>query len=97
MAPIITVHRGELLQIKRMIEKGKDKGKGKGDLRGDIYGLRTESRQPVIQFVCGQNDTKQRDMLQTGHGLLKLGEWVIPRSEKSKFTATERNSYGKFH
>ncbi|XP_031566084.1 uncharacterized protein LOC116301201 isoform X5 [Actinia tenebrosa] len=85
MKPIITVHRGELLQIKRMIENG--------DLRGDMYGLRTESRQPVIQFVCGENNksnnTTERestcqDMLKNRHGLLKLGEWVVSKRNVSR-------------
>ena len=89
MAPIITVHRGELLQIERMI----DQGKGKEGLGGYMFGLRTESRQPVIQFVCSQSKGYDsiKDVLQKGHGLLKLGEWIVSRSQNSKFRTDSNN------
>jgi hypothetical protein len=83
----ITIHRGELLQIKRIITLStKDKNRKK--LKGSLHGLYTESGQPVIQIVCGgcKKEAEKRKYLEDNHGLLTLGDWVVSDSEKGNLS-----------
>ncbi|XP_031566090.1 uncharacterized protein LOC116301205 [Actinia tenebrosa] len=76
----ITIHRGELLQIKRIITKYK---KTKY-LKGSLYGLYTESYQPVVLIACGGDNKKKIDeYLWENHKLLPLGEWIVSNSKKA--------------
>lgn len=89
----ITIHRGELLQIKTIITRDK---KSK-NLKGRLYGLYTESDQPVVLIVCGgvKNTKKLDDYLWEKHKLLPLGEWIVsivPNSKKGNcFLLKDKN------
>lgn len=77
MTTIITIHRGELLQIKRMITDD-------GQKRGNLHGLFTESYQPVILIAFGGNKEQIGGCeieLKERHSLIKLGEWCIEQTD----------------
>lgn len=77
---VITIHRGEILQIKRMITKF-------GLTRGCLHGLLTESKQPVVLIAFGGTEKqtmKCEEALQNGHGLKKLGEWFLQGKHNDK-------------
>ncbi|XP_068719337.1 uncharacterized protein [Montipora capricornis] len=71
MSVTVTIHNGEMGQIKYLIEQKKTKG--------ELYGLWTHSYQPVVQYVTG--GVKQKDQekigkyLQNNHGLKQVGNW----------------------
>ena len=71
MSVTVTVHEGEMKQIKRLIEAKKTKGQ--------LYGLWTHSNQPVIQYIIGDPDPKDEEKLKReireNHGLRHLGNW----------------------
>ncbi|XP_028517128.1 uncharacterized protein LOC110246524 isoform X2 [Exaiptasia diaphana] len=81
MATTITIHHGEILLIQRMIQNTKDARK----LRGALYGLYTQSGQPVVQLICGSKEKKNlskcQKYLESEHGLLLLGRWTIAASD----------------
>ena len=77
--PMVTIHRGELSQIKRLMTSDPQK-----KARGQFYGLWTHSVQPVVQVVVGLPGTqpepekyfsKCRNLINENLGLCLLGEW----------------------
>lgn len=80
MSVTVTIHSGELKQIKRLIESAKKKTASKN---GKLYGLWTHSNQPVIQYVTGdpkggEDITK---FLRENHGLRHVGNWSTKEFE----------------
>ncbi|XP_068701977.1 uncharacterized protein [Montipora foliosa] len=77
MSVTVTIHNGEMGQIKYLIEQKKTKG--------ELYGLWTHSYQPVVQYVTG--GVKQKDQekigkyLQNNHGLKQVGNWSTQNME----------------
>ena len=73
MSVTVTIHNGELGQIKYFIEQRKK--------AGQMYGLWTHSNQPVIQYVTGGVNEKDQDKiaryLQNNHGLKHIGNWSV--------------------
>lgn len=71
MSVTVTIHEGEMKQIKRLIEAKTTKGQ--------LYGLWTHSYQPVIQYIIGDPDSKDRvpikDDIKETHGLRHVGNW----------------------
>ena len=71
MSVTVTIHEGEMKQIRRLIEAKTTKGQ--------LYGLWTHSYQPVIQYIIGDPDFKERklikDDIKETHGLRHVGNW----------------------
>ena len=81
MSVTVTIHEGELKQIKNLIDN-EEKG-------GQLYGLWTHSNQPVIQYVIGDPKPKESEQikkcLQESHGLRHIGNWsAVGRGKESK-------------
>ena len=90
MSVTVTIHSGELKQIKRLIKSEKKKNSANGQL----YGLWTHSNQPVIQYVIGDpkgvgDVTKY---LWENHGLRHVGNWSIkePKGEETEVILISR-------
>lgn len=73
MSVTVTIHSGELKQIRRLIKVEKKKNFASGQL----YGLWTHSNQPVIQYVIGdpKGDGDVTKYLWENHGLRHVGSW----------------------
>jgi len=73
MSVTVTIHSGELKQIKRLIKSEKKKNSENGQL----YGLWTHSNQPVIQYVIGdpKGGGDVAKYLWENHGLRHVGNW----------------------
>jgi len=86
MTTIITIHRGEILEIQRTITKTIDIDKLK--LQGDLYGLHAISGQPVVQITCEIRNSHQsqhcKNYLRRKHGLAWLGKWIVIPYNKGK-------------
>ena len=71
MSVTVTIHNGEMGQIKHFIDEKNKKGQ--------LYGLWTHSNQPVIQYVTGgvkeHEKEKIRSYLLNNHGLKQVGYW----------------------
>ena len=72
MSVTVTIHSGELNQIKRLIGSAKRKS-----ANGQMYGLWTHSNQPVIQYVIGdpKDGGDVARFLRENHGLRHVGNW----------------------
>lgn len=75
MSVTVTIHKGEMKQIKRLVDEKKS-------AKGQLYGLWTHSFQPVIQYVIGDpkpgrddHEKKIKNYLWDNHGLKHLGNW----------------------
>ena len=91
--PTVTIHRGELAQIKKLITKSRQQKPA----RGQFYGLWTHSFQPVIQVVVGLPGSKanKKDseeyfskcekIITECHGLRLLGEWLGAVPNRGQF------------
>lgn len=79
MSVTVTVHSGELKQIKRLIKSATKKNAENGQL----YGLWTHSNQPVIQYVIGdpKGDEDVTKFLWENHGLRHVGNWSTKELE----------------
>ena len=90
MSVTVTIHHGELKQIKRLIEEKKTK-----TVKGQLYGLWTHSYQPVIQYVTGDlnpNESKEvKEHLEVYHGLKHVGNWST-RVDGGKESKLKRKS-----
>lgn len=75
----MTIHSGELKQIRRLIESPKKKNPANGQL----YGLWTHSNQPVIQYVIGdpKGGGDVAKFLYENHGLRHVGNWSTKEFE----------------
>lgn len=71
MSVTVTIHSGELKQIKRLIKNETKKGQ--------LYGLWTHSNQPVIQYIIGDpkgdKDREVENFLWKKHALRHVGNW----------------------
>lgn len=71
MSVTVTIHNGEMGQIKHFIDEKKRKGQ--------LYGLWTHSNQPVIQYVTGAVKEHEKEKigsyLLNNHGLKHVGNW----------------------
>lgn len=69
MSLTVTIHGGELKQIKRLIGEKKN--------HGQLYGLWTHSNQPVIQYVIDdpKGDGSVMKFLWENHCLRHAGSW----------------------
>ena len=79
MSVAVTIHSGELKQIKRLIGSARKKTPN-----GQLYGLWTHSNQPVIQYVTGDAAKDVGDVakfLRENHGLRHVGNWSTKESE----------------
>lgn len=78
MSVTVTIHSGELKQIKRLILKSKTK-------KGQLYGLWTHSNQPVIQYIIGDpkgdRDREVENLLWKNHALRHVGNWSTKEFE----------------
>ena len=79
MSVTVTIHSGELKQIKRLIGSAKKKNPAKGQM----YGLWTHSNQPVIQYVIGdpKDGGDVAEFLRENHGLRHVGNWSTKEFE----------------
>ena len=81
MSVTVTIHSGELKQIRRLIMVEKKKNL----TNGQLYGLWTHSNQPVIQYVTGGLDPKGdgdvTKFLWENHGLRRVGSWSTKEFE----------------
>ena len=84
MSVTVTIHSGELKQIKRLIESETRKNPANGQL----YGLWTHSNQPVIQYIIGDPKGSEdvTEFLWENHGLRHVGNWS---TEELKSKETE--------
>lgn len=76
MSLTVTIHEGELKQIKRQIADKKS-------ISGHLFGLWTHSNQPVVQYVTGNlKDLKHEDIeeLFKEHALRRVGIWSTDES-----------------
>lgn len=76
MSLTVTIHEGELKQIKRQIANKKS-------VRGHMFGLWTHSNQPVVQYITGSlKDLKREDIeeLFEEHALRRVGIWSTEES-----------------
>lgn len=85
MSVTVTIHEGELKQIKSLIDKE--------EKAGQLYGLWTHSNQPVIQYVVGDpkpNESEHiKKCLEENHGLRHIGNWsAADRGKESKMKKT---------
>lgn len=71
MSVTVTIHNGEMGQIKHFIDEKNKKGQ--------LYGLWTHSNQPVIQYVTGAVKEHEKEKigsyLLNNHGLKHVGNW----------------------
>lgn len=71
MSVTVTIHNGEMGQIKHFIDEKNRKGQ--------LYGLWTHSNQPVIQYVTGAVKEHEKEKigsyLLNNHGLKHVGNW----------------------
>lgn len=69
MSVTVTIHSGELMQIKRLIKTETKKGQ--------LYGLWTHSNQPVIQYIIEdpKGDREVESFLWKNHALRHVGNW----------------------
>ena len=82
MSVNVTIHRGEMRQLKRLAERTRSRAPAKGLL----FGLWTHSFQPVIQFITGYpraGDDLEGYMLEN-HSLVVLGRWTTSENDTSK-------------
>ena len=80
MSLTVTIHEGELKQIKRQIANKKS-------VRGHMFGLWTHSNQPVVQYITGSlKDLKREDVeeLFEEHALRRVGIWSTEESGGKK-------------
>jgi len=81
MSVTVTIHEGELKQIKSLIDKE--------EKAGQLYGLWTHSNQPVIQYVIGDpkpNESEHiKKCLEENHGLRHIGNWSAADRGGDKF------------
>ena len=69
----VTIHRGELAQIRKLIAVS-------NSTAGDLYGLWTHSFQPVVQLivcpnVCQIKSSSCEAFIYDNYGLRLLGRW----------------------
>lgn len=83
MTTTITIHRGEISIVQRIIRQTKDKHKRK--LIGSLNGLQAESGQPIVLLICGGKKDKHlrvcQEYLKSKHGLGQLGRWFVSDDE----------------
>lgn len=78
MSVTVTIHNGEMGQIKHFIDEKNKKGQ--------LYGLWTHSNQPVIQYVTGAVKEHEKEKigsyLLNNHGLKHVGNWSTSKFGK---------------
>lgn len=81
MSLTVTIHNGELKQIKQQIV-----AKSEG---GQLFGLWTHSNQPVVQYVTGspEGDINVDHFLKEKHALRHVGTWSTKEIKGKKLNS----------
>ena len=77
MSLTVTVHEGELRQIKQHIAEKRIES-------GHLFGLWTHSNQPVVQYITGSLKDEDEEELFKPHALRRVGIWSTKESGGKK-------------